>query len=188
MATYTVTNTFVADTTADGPEVSANFTDLLTALNAFDASNLASGTVPLAHIANLTTSEFAANVVDTDDTLAADSDTRLPSQQAAKGYIDTEGALSLPDDDAFGAWELKSNAVVYQADSDGYVIAAVLLPFSTATLSVTTDSSNPPVTVRAKNRIKRATYTAVTVPVKKGDYWITANAFRSVYWIPIGAP
>ena len=88
MATYTITNTFVADTTAVASEVNQNFTDVLTALNSFDASNLSSGTVPLARISGLTTTQFAANVVDTDGTLAANSDTRLISQKAGKTYID----------------------------------------------------------------------------------------------------
>ena len=86
--TYTVTNTFVADTTAVASEVNQNFTDVLTALNSFDASNLSSGTVPLARIAGLVTTNFAANVVDTDGTLAANSDTRMSSQKAIKTYAD----------------------------------------------------------------------------------------------------
>lgn len=39
-------------------------------------------------ISNLATSMFAANVVDTDTTLAANSDTRLASQKAVKAYVD----------------------------------------------------------------------------------------------------
>lgn len=38
-------------------------------------------------ISNLTTSMFATNVIDTDNTLAADSDTRLPTQKAVKAYV-----------------------------------------------------------------------------------------------------
>lgn len=85
--TYTVTHTFVADTTAVASEVNQNFTDVLSALNALDASNLSSNTVPLARIAGLTTTQFAANVIDTDDTLAADSDTRIASQSATKTFV-----------------------------------------------------------------------------------------------------
>lgn len=40
------------------------------------------------NVSGLTTSEFAANVVDTDATLAANSDTRLASQKAIKTYAD----------------------------------------------------------------------------------------------------
>lgn len=39
-------------------------------------------------ITNLTTAMFASNVVDTDGTLATNSDTRIPSQKAVKTYVD----------------------------------------------------------------------------------------------------
>jgi hypothetical protein len=39
-------------------------------------------------LSNIQTSNFAVNVVDTDGTLAANSDTRLPSQKAVKTYVD----------------------------------------------------------------------------------------------------
>lgn len=39
-------------------------------------------------ISNLTTTHFAANVIDTDASLAASSNTRLASQQATKTYVD----------------------------------------------------------------------------------------------------
>jgi hypothetical protein len=94
--TYPVTNTFTADTTAVASEVNQNFTDVLSALNDFNAGNVKKSgtTLPLAVIANLTTTQFATNVVDTDDTLAANSDTRIPSQQAIKAYIDNRVGLT----------------------------------------------------------------------------------------------
>jgi hypothetical protein len=39
-------------------------------------------------ISNLETADFAANVIDTDVALAADSDTRLATQKAVKAYVD----------------------------------------------------------------------------------------------------
>lgn len=39
-------------------------------------------------ITNLETADFASNVIDTDGTLAADSDTRLATQKAVKTYVD----------------------------------------------------------------------------------------------------
>ncbi|WP_445215747.1 hypothetical protein ACKWRH_25360 [Bradyrhizobium sp. Pa8] len=42
----------------------------------------------LSSISGLTTAMFAANVIDTDTTLAANSDTRLASQKAVKAYAD----------------------------------------------------------------------------------------------------
>ena len=40
-------------------------------------------------ISNIETADFAANVIDTDVTLAANSDTRIASQKAIKTYVDT---------------------------------------------------------------------------------------------------
>lgn len=43
-------------------------------------------------VSNIATSMFATNVVDTDTSLAANSDTRLGSQRAIKAYVDTTAA------------------------------------------------------------------------------------------------
>lgn len=53
-----------------------------------DAQALTTKTIDAASntITNLATSMFAANVIDTDVTLAANSDTRIPSQKAVKAY------------------------------------------------------------------------------------------------------
>jgi hypothetical protein len=55
-----------------------------------DAQTLTNKTINAASnsISNLDTTHFAANVVDTDPTLAADSDQRIPSQAAVKAYAD----------------------------------------------------------------------------------------------------
>lgn len=53
---------------------------------AFAASSIDASVTP---ITNITTAMFAANVVDTDVTLAANSDTRIASQKAVKAYVDT---------------------------------------------------------------------------------------------------
>ena len=46
-------------------------------------------------ITNLETADFAANVIDTDVTLAADSDTRVPSQKAIKNYVDARVGIAI---------------------------------------------------------------------------------------------
>ena len=91
MATYTVTNTFAADTTAVASEVNQNFTDVLTALNAFDASNLSSGTVPIARISGLTVTQLAAAtiVLEAEGIGNNDNDTTWPTSAAVKDYVDT---------------------------------------------------------------------------------------------------
>lgn len=48
-------------------------------------------------LTNIALTMFAANVIDTDDLLAANSDSRLATQQAAKTYIDTQDADILVD-------------------------------------------------------------------------------------------
>lgn len=90
--TYTVTYDFVTDTTAVADNVDQNFTDVLTALNAFDASNLASGTVPLARISGLTSTQCAAAFFKDEDDMASDSATAVSSQQAIKAYVTTQAA------------------------------------------------------------------------------------------------
>jgi len=85
--TYTVTTSFTADTTAVASEVNQNFTDVLTALNALDASNLASGTVAVARISNLTSTQMASTYFLDEDDMASDSATAVASQQSLAAYV-----------------------------------------------------------------------------------------------------
>jgi hypothetical protein len=97
--TYTVTNDFTADTTAVADDVDQNFTDVLTALNAFDASNLGSGTVPLARISALTVSQIAAGtlVTEGEGINSSDNDTSIPTSAAVNDHLENHigtGAFS----------------------------------------------------------------------------------------------
>jgi len=87
MATYTVTNTFSANTTAVASQVNQNFTDVLTALNAFDAANLTTGTLSVSRIANLTSVQMATTFFLDEDDMASDSATAVASQQSIKAYV-----------------------------------------------------------------------------------------------------
>ena len=85
----------------------------------------------------------------------------------------------------FGAWESKSNNTVYQAETDGFVCA-----YNTGATGNTiygqTDSSNPPATVRAYDRVDTVwSRLGITMPVRKGDYWRVGGA-SVVYWLPLG--
>lgn len=140
--TYTVTNTFTADTAAVASQVNQNFTDILAALNAFDASNLSSGTVPLARIAGLTTTQFAANVIDVDGTLAANSDTRIASQKAAKTYSDAAPAAQMtPTAYAGGESVTYANGFIQKQGSSSFsggsktIVFAVAFPTDIVSLS-----------------------------------------------------
>lgn len=53
------------------------------------ASNTITVDADSASVSNLETDNFKAGVVDTDGTLAADSDTKIPSQKAVKAYVDS---------------------------------------------------------------------------------------------------
>lgn len=86
--TYSVTNTFTADTTAVASEVNANFQNILDAINAFDAANLSSGTLPLARISGLTSTQMSSALFKDEDDMASDSATAVASQQSVKYYVD----------------------------------------------------------------------------------------------------
>lgn len=92
-----------ADRVVDGTEKvaaavgAANYGILITSVATFLAAQVKTLTNKIINasnntISNLTTAMFATNVVDTDVTLAANSDTRLASQKAAKAYVDALAA------------------------------------------------------------------------------------------------
>ncbi len=66
------------------------------------------------NISNLETDDFAANVVDTDDTLAANSDTRIPTQQAVKDFVNNTitGFTGSADETSAGTVELATGTEV----------------------------------------------------------------------------
>lgn len=123
MATYTVTNTFTADTTAVASEVNQNFTDVLTALNAFDAGNLSSGTVPVARISGLTVTQIAAATLVTEAEGIAnnDNDTTWPTCAAVKDHVDnrlaSEGIQAWVAFDGTGANGAKTPTASYNITS-----------------------------------------------------------------------
>lgn len=181
MATvYTVTHDFDVDTFAVADYVDANFTDILTAINALDAGNLASGTVALARISGLTSTQCAAAFFKDEDDMASDSATAVSSQQAIKAHV----AAAVPDDDAFGAWASKSDSTTYQAASDGFVCA--IGPSPSGAVTGITDSNAAPTTIRAYQNGASAVKVSIMLPVKKSDYWKVTGSV-TVYWLPVGA-
>lgn len=197
MATYTVTTSFSANTTAIASEVNQNFTDVLTALNALDAANL-TGTIALARISNLTSSQMAAAFFKDEDDMASDSATAVSSQQASKAYSDTKESTIVTQSTAglFGSWanidSLSATLVkdeVYKVGSDGFVVAVGLY---NRVIKGYTDGSNPPVAQRCDNfgYANAGQQPNFTMPVRKDDYWkVTqsgAGAIESLYWLPFG--
>lgn len=74
---------------ADLPIASANMTFTNKSIDAADGT----GNV----ITNLETDNFATNVIDTNTSLAANSDTRLATQRATKSYVDSSLGSAIPE-------------------------------------------------------------------------------------------
>jgi hypothetical protein len=88
----------------------------------------------------------------------------------------------------FGAWASKSANTVYQAATDGFVVATAGM-YGDSDVFGYTDSSNPPTTLRAAFNVAATVgYGSITMPVKKNDYWeITYNGSSpTIYWLPLG--
>jgi len=193
--TYTVTYPFSTDTTAVATEVNQNFTDVLTALNDFDASNCDdTKTLPLGCISNLTSAQMASTFFLDEDDMVSDSATAVSSQQATKKYIDDQIVAAFPDDDAFGTWsnlDSSSNAYtsgsIYKAPCDGYVRATSNLNYFTF---LRTDGSKPPATLADmchNHSGGPAVGSAFTSPVKKNHYWkVNTTGSTTIKWMPIG--
>lgn len=91
---------------------------------------------------------------------------------------------------ALGAWGAKSNNTVYQAATDGFVVAYARGD-AAASCKGLTDSANPPTTVIAWDALGSTDGTetsSIMFPVKKDDYWkieATGITTISVQWIPL---
>ena len=95
----------------------------------------------------------------------------------------------------FGAWSSYSPGTVYQAPTDGFVVAALFGNSAWGNIMGYTDSNNPPTTLRcaASQDYQRtgADRNSFTMPVRKGDYWLVnssigPNGSVSIYWMPLG--
>jgi hypothetical protein len=100
---------------------------------------------------------------------------------ANKKYVDDQIA-AIPAQVGFGAWASKSNNTVYQAATDGFVVA---MGDGSSDVAGYTNGSNPPTTLRCY--FAPDTFIGgFTMPVRKNDYWKTVNA-STVYWLPLGS-
>lgn len=80
---------------------------------------------------------------------------------------------------------------IYNATSDGFVLAMVLSTGSEDILYGYTDPNNPPTTlvIVGKTSVSGPNgYGGITMPVRKGDYWrVTHPAAVTIRWLPIGS-
>ena len=186
MATYTVTNSFSADTTAVASQVNQNFTDVLTALNSFDAANL-TGTISLARISNLTSTQMASTYFLDEDNMTSNSATAVSSQQAIVAYIAAIVTYS-----AYTANDSEANAMVkahaYLAATDGFVTAHVLGSGNGQYLRGYIDGTNDP--AGAGEKLQGSTVDAgeeesISFSVAAGEYFeITTDSTNepTIYW------
>jgi len=98
-----------------------------------------------------------------------------------------------------GDWETKTITTVYQATTNGFVVAIAAsqdVSDSRAGFNILSDGSSSPSTVRCgayafyHNAFAPITRNTCVVPIKQGDYWqavisINNNGTHTVYWIPL---
>jgi hypothetical protein len=95
---------------------------------------------------------------------------------------------------SFGSWMARAENTVYQAATDGFVIVhGPGTGHGYGYVSGYFDSSNPPVTLRARNGSGYADVgggATITMPVKKDHYWKVTRTGNigamTVYWLPLG--
>jgi microcystin-dependent protein len=86
----------------------------------------------------------------------------------------------------FGAWESKTTGTVYQALTDGFVVAMADGPSGSGYIYGYTDSSPAPSTAVMWSSDQWSDQKGgVTFPVRKNDYWkVTTTFWATVYWLP----
>lgn len=108
------------------------------------------------------------------------------------------GTAAVAGDANFGttsnfSWVSKTKDTVYQAASDGFVLAyGTHSGAGSSLMQVLTDASNPPTTARQSvNNILDTLTESLLCPVKKGDYYklftsTTATFTVVMFWVPMG--
>lgn len=101
---------------------------------------------------------------------------QMATSAAPSNDADISNKKYVDDAVAFGSWASKSANTVYQAATDGFVVA-----YGT-NFDILTDGSNPPTTDRFTTNIQ----SGGTVPVRKNDYYKVTAGATNVFWLPIG--
>jgi len=176
--TYTVTNTLAVDTTAIASEVNQNFTDVLTALNAFDAANLSSGTVPLARISGLTTTQFAATTFYDEDDMASDSATAMASQQSIKAHVtasSTDGytptSYAAEESTTYPNGEIFKRGYIVDGGTTTTVTFGTAFATAVVTCSITVKASAAQGTEAVVSTFNTTTLTITDQETVTGYYW-----------------
>jgi len=95
-----------------------------------------------------------------------------------------------------GNWQARSFAAVYQAATDGFVIATAgesVAGWNVVSIKGYTDGADPPTTMRVydSSTVYEAGVTAsITMPVREGDYWMVelyrGTTDQLIFWVPLG--
>jgi hypothetical protein len=98
-------------------------------------------------------------------------------------------------DKSLGNWVSKSDDTIYQAATDGFVVAVCQSSSSypaVAEIVLKSDSNSTPAAVRGRARLvtesgDHAAYEQMVCPVKSGDYYkveISGSGYATVSWVP----
>lgn len=144
----------------------------LTTINASDTIT-SSRTVLNANMAALNTDKIETSVIDTDTTLAANSDAKIPSQKAVKAYVDAGGNVNASETTK-GIVEEATDAEVNSASSTGGTGAKLFVtPAKLSTFLSTANYSKvrfPGLTDTAVDYDQSVTETALfTTTITAGD-------------------
>ena len=117
----------------------------ITTINGSDAIT-DSRTVINTNFSNLNTDKIETSYLDTDTTLAANSDTKIPSQKAVKTYIDTSGGANASET-ARGIVEEATDAEVTAGTATGGTGAKLIITPAKLATRLTATALNPVVRV-----------------------------------------
>jgi len=109
-------------------------------------------------------------------------------QVANKKYVDDQiSALSIAYGVGFGSWLARAAATVYQAATDGFVVAYAQNVGAGSYVTILSDGANPPTTIRVNAAGGGAVNSSAMCPVRKDDYWRAnlTGGNQVVYWIPV---
>lgn len=92
----------------------------------------------------------------------------------------------------FGTWASKTIGQIYQALTDGIVVAYGLETSGSVEIQGVSDSSSSPSTIRAYTETVANAFASICFPVKKNDYYeVTSTGFAfttsAMYFLPLGS-
>lgn len=174
-----------------GSDLLATFAGAVTVTGTLTASAAATVGTTLDVTGNIdpTTYETTNGGFLDEDAMGSDAADKVASQQSIKAYIDTQLAFSVTANDDSSSDAMVKDTV-YLAATDGFITAYSTTEQKNVTLSILTDSANPPTVVIAKCSTSNATDTAevafVSGTIKNGEYFKVLNEDAAItvtiYW------